>query len=522
MLNRRQARSQPAMGATTFPAPTKGLQLKKGIASLKSDEALLLDNWLPKSGYVQVRGGYTSHATGIGASIGSLMEWAGPASRKFFAANATDIYEVSSSGAVGAASLSSLTSAYWQYVNFTTAGGAFLVACNGSDDVVNYDGTSWTTPAITGVDPADLINVAVFKKRLWFVEQNSTKAWCLGVSSIAGAATALQLGDDFQQGGKLMLIGTLSRDAGNGAPDVICFISSKGEIVAYQGSDPADADTWSQIGRYMAAPPVGNRSLIRVDGDLGLLTSKGVLSLRQVAAGGLSASDRGAITGNIDEGIIEDVASYGGLTGWEMIVHPPTRQLIINVPLTNNAATATQYAMNTQTGGWCTYGRYASPMNATCWGIFNDDLYFGTAAGTVYQAANGYQDAGAEITAQLKTSFQNVGGRGKVERFTLVKPMFTAGGQVLPAIRINVDFRNDTPMSTDEFPGTSGSAGAVWDTALWDAGIWGDADQPYGDWIAAQGIGDVCAINMIVRPSGMTVKLNAFSIRYEDARGVSL
>jgi hypothetical protein len=520
MLAQRANRTRPAMGATSLPAPVKGLQLKRGIATLKADEALLLDNWFPEPGHCQVRGGYTSHATGIGASIGSLMEWAGPAGRKFFAAKSTDIYEVTAAGAVGAAVVSSLNSAYWQTVNFTTSGGAFLVLCNGADSVRNYDGTTWTTPSITGVTSSDLINLASYKSRLWFVQKDTTKAWYLGTTSISGAATSLELGAQFTRGGKLLLIGALSRDAGNGSQDVICFISSKGEVVAYQGSDPSDTDNWGLIGRYMAAPPIGNRALTRIDGDLALLTSKGILSLRQVAAGGLSSADKGSITSNVDVGIYDDFLSYGTLNGWEMAVHAPTRQLIVNVPTTSS--TSTQWAMNTQTGAWCTYGRYASPLNATCWGTFNEHLYFATSAGTVYRAENGFQDAGSAITAQLKTSFRNYGGRGKVERVTMVKPMFTAGGNVRPALRINVDYRNDKPMTTDEFPGTSGSEGGVWGVGLWGTAIWGNSDTPYANWLAAQGIGDVSAINMVIQPSGMPVKLNAFAIRYEDARGVSL
>jgi hypothetical protein len=520
LLQTNKARSMPAMGSGSIPAPVGGLQLKSGIAALKPNEALLLDNWFPKPGYVQVRGGYTSQATGIGALVGSLLEWAGPASRKFFAAKSTAIYEITAGGAVGAAAVSSLNSAYWQTVNFTTAGGSFLVLCNGADSVRNYDGTTWTTPSITGVTSSNLINVASYKTRLWFVEKDSTKAWYMPTSAISGAATSLEMGDKFTKGGKLQIIGTLSRDAGNGAQDIICFVSSRGEVIAYQGSDPTDTNNWTLIGKYMAAPPISNRALIRIDGDLGLLTSKGVVSLRQVAAGGISAADRGAITGNVDQGIIDDFTSYGALTGWEMIVHPQTRQMIVNVPTSNS--TATQYAMNIQTGKWCTYGRYASPLDATCWGIFNESLYFGTSGGTVYKAETGAQDNGSAITAQLKTSFQSYGRKGGVARITMVRPLFTAGGQVLPAIRVNVDYRNDTPMTTDEFPSTSGSAGAVWDVSLWDTGVWGDTDTPYADWLAAQGIGTVSSINMVVRPDGMPVKLNAIDVLYEVARGMSL
>jgi hypothetical protein len=80
----------------------------------------------------------------------------------------------------------------------------------------NFDGTTWTTPSITGVTSATLINVASYKTRLWFVQKDTTKAWYLGTSSISGAATSLEMGDKFREGGKLLHIGSLSRDSGAG------------------------------------------------------------------------------------------------------------------------------------------------------------------------------------------------------------------------------------------------------------------------------------------------------------------
>lgn len=521
LLQRSRTRplSMPNMSVGQIPAPVRGLQLKSGIASMKRDEALILDNWMPKGGYCQIRGGHTEHATGLGASIGSLMEWAGPSSRKLFAATSGAIYDVTTAGAVGAADVSSLSNGYWQSVNFTTSGGSFLVACNGADDVRNYDGSSWTTPSITGVTSSSLINVASYKSRLWFVEKDSTKAWYLGVSSISGAATSLELGDKFRRGGKLQLIGSLSRDAGNGAQDVICFVSSRGEVVIYQGSDPSDTTLWSLIGVYYAAAPVGDRAMIRIDGDIALLTERGVVSVKQLTLSGQSSSERSSITSAIDQGILDDFASYGANTGWEMLVHARTRQAIVNVP--TSPSTATQYALNIQTGAWCTYGRYASPLNATCWGTLNESLFFGSAGGTVYQAENGYQDDGGAITAQLKTSFQAY-AKGALFSTTLVRPLFTAGGRVIPAIRMNVDYQDDQPIPADEYPGTSGAAGGVWDVSLWDVDEWGGTDQLSADWLGISGIGTTASINMVVSTNGITAKLNAFDIRYETAKVLAL
>ena len=505
------------MSAIQLPAPTGGLNLSTGIAEMGKDEALILDNWFPDEKYCRLRGGYTSHVYGIGAAIGTLMEWAGKASRKLFAATADSIYDVSTAGAVGTAAVGSLSSSLWQQTMFTTTGGQFLVICNGADSVRNYDGSSWSTPAITNVTSADLINVWSYKTRLWFVEKDSTKAWYLGTGSIAGAATSLEFGDKFKLGGKLKIICSVSRDAGNGPAEVICFISSRGEVVVYQGSDPGDT-SWALVGVYYCAPPIGNRAVARVDGDAALLTEKGVIALRQLAAGGRTAAERQAITGNIDSGIAEDFTSYGANTGWEMIIHPRTVQMIINVP--TSTTTATQYAMNTHTGKWCTYGRYASPIHASTWGTFSEDLYFAM-SGTVYKAESGHQDAGAAITGRIKTSFQEYAGGG-LFRMSLVRPVFQAGGPVVPSIRINVDYRDDAPTDSDDYPGVSGSAGAVWDTAVWDTDVWGGTDLPYADWVSVNGIGTAASVHMLTRTSGINAKLNAIDIRLEKSRGIAL
>lgn len=519
MLIARSSRTLAAIGQASIPVAVRGLNLRSGINALKPDEALRLDNWFPMGGYCRVRGGYTQHATNLGGAVGTLMEWAGPSSRVFFAATPTEIYDVSSSGAVSSASLTGLTSAAWQHVNFTTSGGNFLVCCNGSDDVRNFNGSAWTTPSITGVTSASLINVASYKTRLWFVEKDSTKAWYLGTSAISGSATSLELGDKFRMGGKLRLIGTISSDSGSGPADLICFISSKGEIVVYKGSDPADTSNWALVGVYSTSAPVGNRALVRIDGDLGMLTERGVMSVRQVAQIGKTQAESSAITGKIDQGIIDDFATYGSNSGWEMVVHGRGRQMIVNVPTGTNMAT--QYAMNIQTGSWSTYGRYASPLNATTWGIYNENLYFSTGA-TVYRAENGYDDNGDAIVATYKSSYQSLGRRGALERVTMVRPMFTASGRVTPAIRVSVDYQNNNPVTADEYPGTSGASGSLWGTGVWGTAVWGGDDLPYADWVSAQGIGTTSAVQMVTRTDGIACRLNAIDVKFEASRGVAL
>ena len=86
-----------------------------------------------------------------------------------------------------------MTNGIWEYVNITTAGGSYLMAVNGADSALLYNGATWTNPAITGVTSSTLCNITLFKNRLWFIEQYTLKAWYLPTSSIGGAAQYIDM-----------------------------------------------------------------------------------------------------------------------------------------------------------------------------------------------------------------------------------------------------------------------------------------------------------------------------------------
>jgi uncharacterized membrane protein YeaQ/YmgE (transglycosylase-associated protein family) len=58
-----------------------------------------------------------------------------------FGAAGTSFFNVTSLGAVGAAVVTGLTNARWQYVNSSTSAGSFLMAVNGSDKLRGWDGS---------------------------------------------------------------------------------------------------------------------------------------------------------------------------------------------------------------------------------------------------------------------------------------------------------------------------------------------------------------------------------------------
>jgi hypothetical protein len=132
----------------TLPPPVGGWNARDPLPSMKPEDAIVLDNLIPGVGSVSLRKGHGAYVTGLGSYIESLMEYSPPSGTvKLFAATPTAIYDVTATGAVGAAAVTSLSNGRFQHTMFATAGGNYLVCANGANAVRNFDGTSWTTPA---------------------------------------------------------------------------------------------------------------------------------------------------------------------------------------------------------------------------------------------------------------------------------------------------------------------------------------------------------------------------------------
>ena len=251
----------PGLKSASLPPPVEGWDCREALADMPIKRAIILDNWFPGTDKVTLRKGFTSYATGMSGAVESLLPYTPlTGTGKLFAANGTSVYNVTSTGAVGAAELTGKTNARWQYVQMGTAGGQFLVIMNGADAPLNYNGSAWSTsPAITGPTAANLIWCNLHQRRLWFGEKESLTAWYLAVNTIGGAASSFSLAGIATLGGYIMGMGTWSRDSGSGADDVAIFLTSEGEAIVYQGTDPSSAATWSLIGVFRIGKPIGRR-----------------------------------------------------------------------------------------------------------------------------------------------------------------------------------------------------------------------------------------------------------------------
>src|SRR5690349_5694307 len=128
-LRRKQGfRAKPA----SRPAPIGGWNARDSLADMDEKDAVTLDNWWVTPSDVVVRNGVTQYATGFPSYVESLMVYDGPSSEKLIAASTTLFYDATSGGAIGAAVVTGLSNARFEYQNVSTAGGNFMLCVNGA------------------------------------------------------------------------------------------------------------------------------------------------------------------------------------------------------------------------------------------------------------------------------------------------------------------------------------------------------------------------------------------------------
>jgi len=478
------ARRARVSRSAIIPAPVGGWDASSALAAMPKERAVKLENWFPQPGWVEVRRGYDYHAWDIVSDttpVQTLMSWQGQASSKMFAAAGTDFYNITSEGAATAQSLT-MTNSRWQWVNMTNSGNTYLYAVNGVDEPIHYNGSSWVEPTITGVTATTLVNINVHKKRLWFCAVDSTKAWYLAVDAISGAATSFELGSTFSRGGYLMAMATWTRDGGSGSDDYAVFVSSRGQVTIFQGTDPSSASTWALVGVFDVPAPIGRRCFTKFGADVLLVTVEGLFPLSQILSVDSSQTQRLALTANIQNAMVDATRDHADNYGWEACVYSKGTRLILNVPHQENVE-AEQYVMNTLTGAWCKFTNH----NANCWLVFNDRLFFGGNDGAVYEADSGSADVATPITAIGETAYQHFQSPGKTKRATMVQPLITASGVNRPSLGISVDFQETSELSTPNVE--TNIDGLVWDEGEWDSESWAGTTQQINDWISVPALG---------------------------------
>ena len=517
---------------TSIAAPVGGLNDRDSIADMGEQFALQLDNWFPGTRSVKLRGGSVVHATGlpvVGETlIGYQGIYGGSAVNKLFAAAGSEIYDVTVGGALLSSEVSGKTNARWDCVNFANSGASFLVCVNGADLPMFYNGNAWTpsgtgyATAITGVTASTFTQVAVWKNRLFFVQKNTLSCWYLPVGAIGGAAARLDFGGVAKLGGRLVAIANVTSSAGDNPDDYFVAITSEGECLLYQGTDPTNAATFALAGNYRIGRPIANggdlqggRFLARIGTDLIAITADGFTTIQSIINSDV-VSQQKTINDTIINTVSDSVNRYKENFGWQAKLCPIQNKLIINVP-TQEGSQSIQYVMNTITGAWCRFLGW----NATCFESFQDKIYaiINDAVYVVDQeGANDFMSStsqGAVVSGVVKTAFIYPGGRARQKKYTLARPLVITSGALSPLININTDLADEPIEGSVDI--SSGQIGAVWDYSQWQphsvGAVWGIGRIQFQDWISVNGLGYCVALKMVVQGDTNKIEWQGWEIQ---------
>jgi len=456
---------------------------------------------------------------GTGEQVRSLLPYTGStgdgSANRLFACTTSGIWDVSASGDTsghGVAPTQVVTfgtqngdSGWGSSTVFVNAAGAhFLVYCDEANGYYSYaeSGSTWTAggiagTAISGADPAKLVSVLPWKNRLWFVERDSSRGWYLDIGAVSGAATAFVFGSRFQRGGDLRSLASWTGDGGAGIDDLLVSISGGGDVLVYQGTDPASASTFALKGVwYAGSVPAGRRLTTDNGGDLLLMTSTGVLPVSRLTTGVNPIQDRSLYSTERIANLWNQLqVQSSSLRGWAMRIHPQDSALMVLAPTTSGQPSQ-PLVMSLITRGWHRYRDMPIGVCAEPWG---GTLYFGTEDGRVC-VNDGYLDgvllsdpnSYTPIDWSALTAASNLGAPTNKRINWIDAEVVSQGG----AVPLNAEARYNLDMSEAAIPSstTSTTSAAVWGTSLWDTGVWGGAYETQRRRFGAYGTGREVAV----------------------------
>jgi hypothetical protein len=133
---------------TSLASPIGGWNARDSLAEMQPLDAVQLVNFFPTPTDVQLRKGYNKASIGITGNVETLMNYAGyDGTNTLFAVANGVIYNASTSTATSV--FTGLTNSKFQHCMISTDGGNFIIAVNGQDAAMVYDGTRWCKMATT-------------------------------------------------------------------------------------------------------------------------------------------------------------------------------------------------------------------------------------------------------------------------------------------------------------------------------------------------------------------------------------
>lgn len=466
---RRNRRSNPRV----VPAPVGGLNKREGLANMPELDAFTLTNFFPDSTIVRTRRGceewavwHEFAATPSDYPIESLFVGGFANGQEVLYAASNGELRVAAGAGVSqgdnlwlyTAVKTGLTSNRITAAQFSNANTQYVICVTGADTpfALQAPPTAPTTLTITGsVGGANLFDCVMgFKGRLFFSGDNNLGFHYLAVGAIQGAASYFDLAQVSLLGGGVLGMAAFSHDSGNGLNDYCVFMTNRGEYIVYGGTDPANASTWSLVGRYYAPPPIGRKGWFNFRSDLYVMCEEGILSFAQIMKNGENGKDLEYISSKLGN-FIDDHKAYRATHGWCAVANPRGNMLIVNIP---NSATVSgeyvQYVMNTDTFAWCQFVGW----DALCWAEWKNQIFYGTSANFIMLADTGYDDNGVDIVCacdQAYNYFDDGRGGGNADKhFHFATVVGETDAAINVSVGMSVNYITAAPDATAAFAGS--------------------------------------------------------------------
>jgi hypothetical protein len=343
--------------------------------------------------------------------------------------------------------------------------------------------------------PGRFVQAVVWKSRVFFCEKDTSRAWYMPVTSIYGTASSFDFGVRMKAGGELKGLYNWSYDAGSGLDSLLVGISSAGDVVIYQGTDPSSISTFGLKGTWsVGAVPYGRRIATDFGGDLLVMSLLGLVPLSRLVVG-QPAEDRSVYVTDKVSNFFQLAAQQNRLLqGWQVLLHPAEGALMLLIPTAPDSP-CNPLVMPYATKGWWPY-RDMPIYSAQPHG---GELFFGTTDGrlcwhTGYVDAVTLADPNAYEPVQFSclTGFSNL-GNARQKRVQLIRPTLLVG-TANTAVQATARYRFNT---TEPDPPSSAALTVptnAWDTAIWDGSVWGGDYSPIDRFSGGGGVGRDVAI----------------------------
>lgn len=514
MLNRAVNRAQNYI----LPAPVGGLNQRDNLDTMPLTDAIVMDNYYPSETKVCLRGGYKLYALG-GKKIKTetLMNFNFPNHNRLFAAADGKIFNITSG--YDEVEYENLQSNDWHFVQFRNR----LLLVNGVDEPLTYmqdetGGWKWQETVLDGdnLDKSLLCGVAVSKQRVFYIEKNSLTYWySQAVGEVQGTLHSVDLSALVSKGGSLAAIAGWTCDGGEGMDDLTVFITTEGEVLIYGGNNPDNANDWSLKGKYYIGRPIGKHCVLPYRGDLAIICEDGYIPLSSTIYMAQSGVSGNAYSDKIRGLVLSRIKDNKKLSGWQAIVYPRGGYALFNVPVRGYFE---QHVVNMSSGAWCRF----TNINAVCWRIFEDRLYFGSDNG-VYLFDEGHSDGGLPICGNVHQAYCNL-GTNNLKKIQMLNPRTKSSSVFALNIYTDMDFTNEERGYAENIGNSDGNK--------WNESRWSSLKNPIGtkwatlkshvrsQWIGNNAVGYKASLVFKTKTRGNLIEWYNTGFRFEQGGGV--